>query len=213
MVVLALCLLGVVIWDMVPAKGFGRLVQSGPLSISAIRDLPAMRAEELKRQAAIDPLKGPWGSEVVNFPAVDRDRPLYCLALNIYWEARSEPLDGQIAVAAVTLNRTKSEAFPDTICGVVQQGFSGRLHRCQFSWWCDGKSDVPEEIEAWNRSVELAAAVLDGKKQDPTEGAMWYHADYVSPDWAKHKVQVAKIGHHLFYRAKVRRDPSQVAMN
>ncbi len=125
---------------------------------------------------------------------------LECLALNIYWEARSEPLEGQIAVAFVTLNRLNNASFPDTVCGVVQQGGQKRLNRCQFSWWCDGKSDRPTDAAAWQDSKALARRALFGELADPTANALWYHANYVSPSWTNRKVQTAWIGRQIFYR-------------
>ncbi len=125
---------------------------------------------------------------------------LRCLALNIYWEARSEPLDGQIAVAAVTLNRVRDARFPNEVCDVVYQGGETRRHRCQFSWWCDGKKDEPLEAAAWQRANVLARLAKADVLSDPTDGALWYHADYVDPFWAHSKEKLTKIGRHIFYR-------------
>lgn len=124
-----------------------------------------------------------------------------CLALNIYWEARSESWLGQLAVAAVTLNRVAHARFPDTVCGVVRQGGSATLHRCQFSWYCDGKSDEPTNAAAWRRAQEVAYAVMFLGPRDPTGGALWYHADYVAPDWSRVKTRSTQIGRHLYYIA------------
>jgi len=132
--------------------------------------------------------------------AADRGE-LRCLALNIYFEARNEPLPGQIAVAHVVLNRVADRAFPDTICGVVRQGGDRRRHRCQFSWWCDGRSDRPREEAAWRHSLQLAHAIYRGHLADPTEGAKWYHAVYVTPDWRQAFRQGPRIGRHIFYQA------------
>ena len=126
-------------------------------------------------------------------------RGLECLALNVYWEARSEPLEGQLAVAAVTLNRVADPGFPAATCAVVRQGGEARRHRCQFSWWCDGKRDEPREAGAWRQASEVARLAHAGVVSDPTRGALWYHADYVKPAWAAKKRKVAKIGRHIFY--------------
>lgn len=133
---------------------------------------------------------------------------LRCLALNIYWEARSEPVDGQIAVAAVTLNRMQDHRFPDNVCDVVRQGGEVRRHRCQFSWWCDGKKDEPLELNAWHRANTLARLAMNDVLEDPTDGALWYHADYVDPFWADAKVKLTKIGRHIFYDLPRDRDYS-----
>jgi spore germination cell wall hydrolase CwlJ-like protein len=129
--------------------------------------------------------------------AIDED--LRCLALNIYHEARSEPRSGQIAVARVTMNRVESSSFPSSVCDVVRQGGEQR-NRCQFSWWCDGKSDEPTEERAWRRSLEIGKRVLADKVSDPTDGALFYHADYVQPKWSRSFNRTAQIGRHLFYR-------------
>jgi spore germination cell wall hydrolase CwlJ-like protein len=133
--------------------------------------------------------------------AADFDEALECLALNIYHEARSESEAGQMAVAAVTLNRVRSETFPDLVCDVVQQGGEHR-NRCQFSWWCDGKSDRPTETEAWKRARRIARRSLRGLAPDPTDGALYYHATYVKPRWTRTFERTARIGNHVFYRPK-----------
>jgi spore germination cell wall hydrolase CwlJ-like protein len=125
---------------------------------------------------------------------------LECLALNIYWEARSEPVIGQLAVAAVTLNRVADPAYPDSVCEVVYQGGEGGKKGCQFSWWCDGKPDRPRNAAAWAKAAEVALAAASMQLPDPTGGALWYHADYVDPRWARSKLVVARIGRHLFFR-------------
>lgn len=124
---------------------------------------------------------------------------LRCLALNIYFEARSESAQGQYAVGHVVMNRVAHQRFPNTICAVVKQGGEKRLNRCQFSWWCDGRSDKPINRKAWLISMARAFEVYLGQVQDPTYGALWYHADYVNPKWSKTLTMVTKIGQHLFY--------------
>ena len=121
-----------------------------------------------------------------------------CLALNIYHEARGEPPEGQVAVAYVVLNRRGHPAFPDTVCGVVLQGGEAR-HRCQFSWYCDGRSDRPHERAAWERAKAVAMSVLL-EEDDPTGGAVYYHAVDVRPTWASRFTVTAAIGRHIFYR-------------
>lgn len=128
----------------------------------------------------------------------DLNEELQCLALNIYFEARSEPESGRRAVGHVVMNRVASPRYPNTVCDVVRQG-GERLNRCQFSWWCDGLSDVPRQLRAWSKSVDLAYEIYVGISQDPTAGALWYHADYVNPIWGKILKRNRKIGLHIFY--------------
>lgn len=122
-----------------------------------------------------------------------------CLALNVYWEARSESRTGQAAVAAVTLNRVAHPAFPDTVCDVVKQGEDAGRHRCQFSWLCDGRDDTPRETSAWQRARVVARLALARLLPDPTRGALWYHADHVRPGWSQSLALITQIGGHLFY--------------
>jgi len=122
------------------------------------------------------------------------------LAKNIYFESRNQPTLGQIAVGQVTINRVNSPRFPDTVCGVVKQGGEKR-NRCQFSWYCDGKSDEPESEDSWDESVYLSLLIYSEELPiDVTEGALWYHATYVSPSWAEHYEKTVRINEHIFYR-------------
>jgi len=125
---------------------------------------------------------------------------LTCLALNVYYEARSEPMDGQYAVAHVVLNRVADDAFPDDACKVVKQGYHKGKHRCQFSWYCDGKSDNPKDKMSWIVAQVVAYNTLYGYHKDNTHGATHYHATYVSPWWRKHYDKTVAHGSHIFYK-------------
>lgn len=123
---------------------------------------------------------------------------LLCLALAVYYEARSEPLLGQAAVAEVVLNRVESPAFPSTICGVVTQGGTER-YRCQFTYWCDGKVENPRNRQAWRRAKVVARLTQAGVIRTSADRATHYHATYVKPYWREHLEPVATIGLHQFY--------------
>lgn len=129
-----------------------------------------------------------------------------CMALAMYWEARSEPVIGQIAVAQVIQRRVDSPRFPDTVCGVVFQGGEKR-HKCHFSFWCDGLPDDPLDEVAWTKAKALAKYVIKMKGQlyDFSKGADHYHASYVDPWWAAYGVEVVQIGLHHFYKVPIRR--------
>lgn len=127
-------------------------------------------------------------------------RQVRCLALNVYWEARSEPARTQRAIAYVTLNRVGHEGYPDSICGVVQEAKQGGRGRCQFSWWCDGKSDQPLDAESWQQALDVARAAIAHPAADPTHGALYFHLASVRPHWARHKARVGRFGPILFYR-------------
>ena len=132
-------------------------------------------------------------------PAPSIDREIECLALTIYFEARGEPNVGQTAVGQVVMNRADSPRYPRQICGVVRQGGEWPKNRCQFSWWCGGRSDEPKDIAAWKESMTVARNVFWGLSGDPTAGALFYHATYVEPYWSKLLGAGEKIGTHIFY--------------
>ncbi|MCP4937401.1 MAG: cell wall hydrolase [bacterium] len=124
-----------------------------------------------------------------------------CMTTALYFEARSEPETGQIAVGQVVMNRVRSPDYPDTICGVIYQG-SHRRTGCQFSFTCDGKIDKPNNKGQWKRSKRLANQILVGQTWLKSIGhATHYHADYVAPRWRRKMRRLKKIGRHIFYKA------------
>ena len=139
------------------------------------------------------------------FTAEERPQ-MWCLAQNIYYEARGSNRADRMAVADVVINRVQHTYYPNTICKVVNQGkryASGAMirNKCQFSWYCDGKSDWPKNMDAWIEAQQIAYNMIvfqDGRGL--TEGSTHYHADYVAPSWAKDFHLVGRIGVHIFYR-------------
>jgi len=129
-----------------------------------------------------------------------------CLAQNIYFEARSSSFADQVAVADVVMNRVEHRSYPNTICGVVHQGYKKGRRDCQFSWYCDGKSDnIPNKQtnDAWWDAVDIASDMyFNGTWRGITEGATNYHANYVKPAWRKKLILVGSIGEHIFYRQR-----------
>lgn len=143
-----------------------------------------------------------------------------CLAQNIYHESRGQKIAGMMAVAHVTINRMEHKQFPDTVCAVVKQGHTKPSwkdgspipikNKCQFSWYCDGKTDKILEPKAWH-SAKIAAHqvyhnrvtgyVLSDKWDDSVEGAMWYHNTQVEPYWVANMHKVKHIHNHIFYIA------------
>lgn len=136
--------------------------------------------------------------------AADRSKQLECLTRNIYWEAGSEPFEGKVAVAQVTMNRVDSGKFARDICGVVyQKNVIYDKVVCQFSWFCDGSSKIrPIHPAHWREAEEVAKKVLlEGFRLPSVKNALYFHADYVKPNWGK--PQVAKFGRHIFYADKI----------
>jgi spore germination cell wall hydrolase CwlJ-like protein len=129
------------------------------------------------------------------------------LVKNVYFEARNQGIAGQLAVAMTTINRVEDRRFPDTIKEVVTQAYTYKngfpiRHKCQFSWYCDGKSDKIRDWETYNNIRNIVVTYLQNRDIifDITEGAVFYHADYVSPSWAKVKEKTIEIEDHIFYR-------------
>jgi len=133
----------------------------------------------------------------------------YCMAQNIYFESANQSFAGKLAVAHVVINRMEDLQFPNTVCGVIYQAktytnWKGNevpiRNQCQFSWYCDGKSDEPVDSKTWIKSLYIADLALTGKYKDITEGALWYHADYILPYWADQLEYVTQIDEHIFYK-------------
>lgn len=130
-----------------------------------------------------------------------------CLTENIYFEASQESLEGQLAVAIVTMRRVEAPQYPSNVCGVVRQKISST---CQFSWWCESKLQHKAvhnkftELELRKlqeiRKVAMLVFLNYGDLEDPTKGAMFYHANYVNPRWKLEKT--ATIGNHIFYKQR-----------
>ena len=130
-----------------------------------------------------------------------RMKELDCLARNIYFESASEPFEGKVAVAQVTMNRVESGRFADSVCGVVHQKsiiYSKVI--CQFSWYCESPATLKVRApDLYRESYEVAKKVLlEGFRLPSLNNAIYYHADYINPGWRKEKI--AKIGRHIFYK-------------
>jgi len=127
--------------------------------------------------------------------------PIVCLSVMVYFEARDQSFRGQIAVAQVALERVVSGRYPDNVCDVVKQGpLSGVGDECQFSFYCDGKSDTPRDQVAYRTATRAAWLAMAGIVPQMTHRASHYHAARVSPDWAWGETPTVVIGEHKFYR-------------
>jgi spore germination cell wall hydrolase CwlJ-like protein len=138
--------------------------------------------------------------------AAERERQLDCLAINIYREAGYEPFEGKVAVAQVTMNRVAHPEFPKDVCAVVYEknNWSGRIV-CQFSWYCDSTHRNRPIGAGYEESYEVAKRVLlEGFRLPSLEDALFYHADYVNPQWRLDRIQ--QIGAHIFYRPRTKAD-------
>ncbi|GLS23406.1 hypothetical protein GCM10007874_64270 [Labrys miyagiensis] len=140
----------------------------------------------------------------LDLPPVAFTKGQICLATAIYFEARGESREGQVAVAQVIINRLRSPFYPKNICDVVYQGASNhRYGGCQFSFACDLTADKVTEKEPWDQALVIAERVMNAKDWIPEVGnATHYHANYVRPRWVRDMTEKDKIGKHIFYRVK-----------
>ncbi len=142
------------------------------------------------------------GTERLLAVGESRERAERCLAEAIYFEARGEPLEGQVAVAQVILNRVFSGYYPGTVCGVVYQN-AHRRNACQFSFACDGVPNAVNDTNAWDRAERIARAAIDGRVRQPQVGpSTHYHAHWVKPPWIQIMHRTHAIGVHTFYLPK-----------
>ncbi len=134
------------------------------------------------------------------------DSEIECLALNIYYEGRDQSNSGRVAIAYVALNRVNHKWYPGTYCGVVRDGYVVGRRDCQFSWYCDGLSDIPKEIEVWQeiRAFALWFAYQNEYVVDPTDGATHYHSFKVDPWWSDKLKYNGVIDDHIFYTEEKR---------
>lgn len=174
------------------------------LSTSDPRALEALSPEEaIAANAARPPSTAPNpAARPLSIPLTDLasfDRSIDCMTAAIYYEAASETVDGQRAVAQVVLNRLRHRLYPHTVCGVVFQG-AERATGCQFSFTCDGSLTRVPSLAGWTRARNIALQALEGYVFKPVGLSTHYHADYVVPFWASSLVKLTTIGRHIFYR-------------
>lgn len=166
------------------------------------------KAKALEQNAASGGEKEtPSRTEIIGKPEVQAvdpegreqlDDAITCLARTIYWEARGEKAASMEAVASVVMNRLGHPGFPNTVCAVVREG--NERGACQFSWWCDGRSDQAKEDESYAIAKEVARRALNLQLKDRTGGALYFHHRNVSPGWATEFTKTAEIGDFIFYK-------------
>jgi spore germination cell wall hydrolase CwlJ-like protein len=166
------------------------------------------KAEVLEEKASAEGSKAlPTAAEIITKPeaqSVDPvgeeplDDAITCLSRTTYWETRGEGAAGMEAVANVVMNRLGHKGFPNTICGVVKQGHEQGA--CQFSWWCDGRSDDAEEDKSYAIAKEIARKALNRQLTDRTGGALYFHHRKVTPNWSNEYLRTVEVGEHVFYK-------------
>lgn len=174
-------------------KGLVTPVQSG--TIKPVAATGAVKSGPAKSAGAF-PYDKAW---LAKQPKPTGDAQWRCLAEALYFEARGEDLPGLFAVSEVIMNRVASSRFPNSVCGVINQG-TGRKFACQFTYTCDGRPETITEPASWQRVGKVARAVMDGKTPGLTKGATHYHATWVNPDWSRKYTKTLAHGVHIFYK-------------
>jgi len=166
------------------------------------------KAEVLEQKASAEGSKElPTPAETITKPQAQSVDPtgeepledaITCLARTIYWEANRKDDAEMEAIANVVMNRLGHKGFPNTICGVVRQGHEQGA--CQFSWWCDGRSDDAEEEEPYSKAKEIARKALNRQLKDRSGGALYFHHRKVNPNWSNEYIRTVEVGEHVFYK-------------
>jgi spore germination cell wall hydrolase CwlJ-like protein len=171
-------------------------------------EIAESKAEVLEQNAVAGGSKAPPASSQIvtktEAQAVDPvgeeplDDAITCLSRTIYWEAKGEAAASMEAIANVVMNRLGHEGFPNTICEVVRQGHERGA--CQFSWWCDGRSDDAEEDKPYAIAKEIARKALNRQLTDRTGGALYFHQRKATPSWSGKYIKTVEVGEHVFYK-------------
>ena len=141
-------------------------------------------------------------SKLLSLPVPKSDKQMSCLAEALYFEARGEPIKGQLAVGEVILNRVEDTRYPSSICKVVNEG-TGRRFACQFTYTCDGKLETVHERKPYEMALKIAKILMTTHDRKLTRGSTHYHSNYVNPKWSKKFERVAKFGRHIFYKQPI----------
>ena len=141
-------------------------------------------------------------SKLMSLPVPKSNKQMSCLAEALYFEARGEPIQGQLAVGEVILNRVEDTRYPSSICKVINQG-TGRRFACQFTYSCDGKLEAVHERKPYEMALKIAKILMTTHDRKMTRGSTHYHSNYVNPKWSKKFERVAKFGRHIFYRQPI----------
>jgi len=182
--------------------------QPQPPAVAA-PEVTQKKVQVLEQNAAAGNKTVPSPSEIIKRPeaqALDPlgveplDDALTCLARTVYWEARGESPTSMEAIANVVMNRLGHAGFPDTICKVVKQGHEQGA--CQFSWWCDGRSDHAREDDPYALAKEVARRSLNLELTDRTGGALYFHQTTAKPSWANEYIKTVEIGDFVFYKPR-----------
>jgi len=168
------------------------------------------KAEVLEQNSAADgSMDRPASSEVITKSEAqavdpagkeDLNDAITCFARTIYWEARGRGVESMETIANVVMNRLGHEGFSNTICEVVMEG--QEQGDCQFSWWCDGRSDNAKEDESYAKAKEIARKALNRQLKDRTFGALYFHHHTVSPSWSTEYIKTFEDGTFVFYKPR-----------
>jgi spore germination cell wall hydrolase CwlJ-like protein len=172
--------------------------------LSALTTLPPAAARNIRTAPQTVSYNNAY---LTSLPTASGGPQWRCLSEALYFEARGETAKGLFAVGEVIMNRVSNRGYPNSLCGVINQG-TGRKYACQFTYTCDGRPEVISEQGAWRRVGKVARLLIDGADTNLTDGATHYHTTAVNPSWARVFPRTARHGVHLFYR-----EPTRTASN
>ena len=194
--------------DEVLASRLAALLGQERTAIASIPDRRVVRLTSFPAPASTSASDAPQGFEYSNaylstLPTPSGGESWQCLSEALYFEARGESVSGLFAVGEVILNRVDSGSYPNSVCGVINQG-TGRKFQCQFTYTCDGHAENVNEPAAFQRVAKVARLLIDGTPRILTDGATHYHTRAVNPSWSRRFPRTATIGAHHFYRQPTR---------
>jgi N-acetylmuramoyl-L-alanine amidase len=177
------------------ALGQQALVPAMPVAQPAVARTVSSVPLQFNLPAPVAAAKPSLNALVDKFAGADLDEQGQCLATAVYFESMGEPLEGQLAVARVVINRAASGRYPSNWCAVVKQ-------KAQFSFVRNGRFPrINASCQAWRKARAVAKIAMDNAVESLPTDVLWYHADYVAPKWRRNLTKVEKIGAHIFYRA------------
>ncbi len=195
--------------DADPGAPMAQAAPPQPLQIQTLIGAQAIEPSQHAAVISLAPVDYPYApGDEVGLPLTRRGgsatsmsggSPVSCLTQAVYYEARSESLEGQQAVAQVVINRTRNGHYPTSVCDVVYQGGTRRTG-CQFTFVCDGSRNGRIQPTAWSRAQAVAEKALGGFEYTPLIGATHYHASWMTPYWSSSLTKMRQIGGHIFYR-------------
>lgn len=197
---IASCLAAILLGGQAIAADQEKRAEVAKKKAEVLEQIVATEGSEASPPASVERITQPGVQAVDPVGEAPLDDAITCLSRTIYWEAKGESVADMESVASVVMNRLGHEGFPRTVCEVVTEG--SERGACQFSWWCDGRSDQVQEEEPYTAAKEIARKALNRQLTDRTGGALFFHDRSVSPRWVSGYIKTAEAGAFIFYKPR-----------